>query len=67
MVDAAISESCFNMLDSCVPEFAAHGFDRPPSGSTISGTAQRPLVSSFITVVSASLGRLKRHHHRAAS
>ncbi|KAK9831410.1 hypothetical protein WJX81_002598 [Elliptochloris bilobata] len=37
VVDAAISESCFNMLDSCVPEFASHGFDRPPSGSTISG------------------------------
>ena len=37
VVDAAISESCFNMLDSCVPEFASHGYDRPPSGSTISG------------------------------
>ncbi len=37
VVDAAISESCFQMLDSCVPEFASHGFDRPPSGSTISG------------------------------
>ena len=43
VVDAAISESCFQMLDSCVPEFASHGFDRPPSGSTISG-AQRSFV-----------------------
>jgi hypothetical protein len=37
VVDAAISESVFNMLEGCVPEFAMHGYDRPPSGSTISG------------------------------
>lgn len=37
VVDAAISESVFNMLEGCVPEFAVHGYDRPPSGSTISG------------------------------
>ncbi|EFN53684.1 hypothetical protein CHLNCDRAFT_25506, partial [Chlorella variabilis] len=37
VVDAAISESMFNMLEGCIPEFAAHGFVRPPSGSTLTG------------------------------
>lgn len=37
VVDAAISESVFNMLESCVAEMAVAGYDRPPSGSTISG------------------------------
>lgn len=37
VVDASISESIFNMLEGCVPEYAMHGHDRPPSGSTISG------------------------------
>ena len=37
VVDAAISESVFNMLEGCVPEFTEQGYDRPPSGSTISG------------------------------
>ncbi|CAL8471009.1 g10551 [Coccomyxa elongata] len=37
VIDAAISESVFNMLEGCVPEFVMHGYDRPPSGSTISG------------------------------
>lgn len=37
MVDAAISESVFNMLEACVAEAAMAGHDRPPSGSTISG------------------------------
>lgn len=37
VVDAAISESIFNMLEACVPEYAMHQHDRPPSGSTISG------------------------------
>jgi len=37
VVDAAISESVFNMLESCVTEAAAANYDRPPSGSTISG------------------------------
>ncbi|GMH40063.1 hypothetical protein BSKO_07967 [Bryopsis sp. KO-2023] len=36
VVDAAISESVFNMLEGCVPEYAETGQDRPPSGSTIS-------------------------------
>ncbi len=40
VVDAAISESVFNMLEGCVPEFTEQGYDRPPSGSTISGTSQ---------------------------
>ena len=35
IVDAAISESLFNMLEGCVTEFAASGAIRPPSGSTI--------------------------------
>ena len=38
VVDAAISESMFNMLEGCIPEYAYSGHDRPPSGSTISGT-----------------------------
>jgi crotonobetainyl-CoA:carnitine CoA-transferase CaiB-like acyl-CoA transferase len=37
VVDAAISESMFNMLEGCVPELAAHGATRPPSGSTLTG------------------------------
>ncbi|GAB4815984.1 hypothetical protein N2152v2_003030 [Parachlorella kessleri] len=37
VVDAAISESMFNMLEGCVAEAAVHGYDRPPSGSTITG------------------------------
>lgn len=37
VVDAAISESMFNMLEGCVPEFAASGQVRPPSGSTLTG------------------------------
>lgn len=37
VIDAAISESVFNMLEGCIPEYVAHGHDRPPSGSTISG------------------------------
>eukprot|EP00803_Ostreobium_quekettii_P009460 evm.model.scf_5.18 EVM.evm.TU.scf_5.18 scf_5:230676-235176(-) len=36
VVDASISESVFNMLEGCVSEYAMHGYDRPPSGSTIS-------------------------------
>ncbi len=42
MVDAAISESVFNMLEGCVPEFTEQGYDRPPSGSTISGASACP-------------------------
>ena len=37
VIDAAISESIFNMLEGCVPEFTEGGIDRQPSGSTISG------------------------------
>lgn len=38
MVDAAISESMFNMMEGCIPEYVYSGNDRQPSGSTISGT-----------------------------
>lgn len=37
VVDAAISESLYNMLEGCVSEFAASGAVRPPSGSTLTG------------------------------
>ena len=37
VIDAAISESMFNMLEGCIPEYVYSGHDRPPSGSTISG------------------------------
>ncbi|PSC70037.1 carnitine dehydratase [Micractinium conductrix] len=37
VVDAAITESMFNMLEGCVSEFGAHGAVRPPSGSTLTG------------------------------
>ena len=37
-MDAAISESMFNMMEGCIPEYVYRGHDRPPSGSTISGT-----------------------------
>lgn len=37
VVDAAITESLFNMLEGCVPEYAATGQIRPPSGSTLTG------------------------------
>lgn len=36
-MDASISESLFNMLEGCVPEYAASGTSRPPSGSTLTG------------------------------
>lgn len=35
IVDASISESVFNMLEGCVPEFFAHGHVRQRSGTTI--------------------------------
>ena len=38
VVDASISESIFNMLEGCIPEYVQFGHDRPPSGSTITGT-----------------------------
>ena len=41
VVDAAISESVFNMLEGCVPEYTEQGYNRPPSGSTISGAPAR--------------------------
>lgn len=37
VVDAAITESVFSMLEACVPEWVEGGVDREPSGSTISG------------------------------
>lgn len=37
VIDAAISESMFNMSEGCVPELVRFGYDRPPSGSTITG------------------------------
>jgi hypothetical protein len=39
-VDAAISESMFNMLEGAVPELFMHGHDRPPSGSTLTGARE---------------------------
>lgn len=35
-MDASISESVFNMLESCITEVAEAGVVRGPSGSTIS-------------------------------
>lgn len=56
MVDAAISESVFNMLEGCVPEFTEQGYDRPPSGSTISGeTAWQAGQASNVTCSSSAL------------
>jgi len=37
VVDAAITESMFNMMEGCLTEYAHTGQIRPPSGSTISG------------------------------
>lgn len=37
VVDAAISESIFNMLEGCIPEYVSFGHNRPPSGSTLTG------------------------------
>lgn len=37
VVDVAITESVLNMLEGCVPEWFAHGVNRPPSGSTLTG------------------------------
>lgn len=37
VVDVSISESIFNMLEGCIPEWFEHGVVRPPSGSTITG------------------------------
>lgn len=37
VVDVALTESVFNMLEACIPESADAGVEREPSGSTISG------------------------------
>lgn len=37
VVDAAISESLYNMMEGCVSEYFATGAVRPPSGSTLTG------------------------------
>jgi len=37
VIDAAISESLYNMLEGCIPEYFASGAVRPPSGSTLTG------------------------------
>lgn len=37
VVDTAITESIFNMLEGCVPEYFESGIVRPPSGSTLTG------------------------------
>ena len=55
MVDAAISESIFNMLEGCVPEFTEQGYDRPPSGSTISGETARQAVQACGVTCSSSV------------
>ena len=47
VVDAAISESMFNMLEGCVAEAAVHGYDRPPSGSTLTGDSSLPQQASM--------------------
>lgn len=39
VVDVAIYEAVFNMLESVVPEFAGAGVVRQPSGSTLTGIA----------------------------
>ncbi|KAA6422537.1 MAG: CAIB BAIF family [Trebouxia sp. A1-2] len=46
VVDAAISESMFNMMEGCIPEYAYNGHDRPPSGSTISGVVPSATLQS---------------------
>lgn len=54
VVDAAISESMFNMLEGCIPELVKFGFNRPPSGSTITGWQPSaafiyfPLFTAFV-------------------
>lgn len=37
VVDVAIYEAVFNMMESCVPEFSGAGLVRQPSGSTLTG------------------------------
>lgn len=37
LVDAAIYESVFNMLESVIPEYAGEGLMREPSGTTLTG------------------------------
>ena len=39
MVDVALYESVFNMMEGAVPEFARHGMVREPAGSAIQGIA----------------------------
>ena len=50
VIDAALSECMFNMLEGCVPEVAYHAYDRPPSGSTISGAwAPKKILGVLLT------------------
>ncbi len=65
MVDAAISESVFNMLEGCVPEFTEQGYDRPPSGSTISG--ELPWQTEDTISITGNSARLDMPDHLAAS
>jgi formyl-CoA transferase len=39
LVDVALSEACFALLESAVPEYAATGVDREPQGSRIGSNA----------------------------
>lgn len=48
VVDSAITESVFNMLEGCVTEFAMAGVQREPSGSTISGTCMSISTSAVL-------------------
>lgn len=55
MIDAAISESMFNMLEGCIPELVRFGYCRQPSGSTITGAC--PLSPQSPSCVSFGFGQ----------
>ena len=59
VVDAAITDACFAMLESAIPEFEKCGAVREPSGSIIPRVAPMS-VPGVVPKLSATPGRIRR-------
>lgn len=63
MVDAAITESCFAMLESCVTEYSKTGYVRQPSGSGLAKIAPSniyPSAEGTYVVIAANVDAMFR-------
>jgi len=68
VVDAAITESCFAMLESCVTEFSKTGHVRKPSGSGLAKIAPSniyPTSDAGYVVIAANVDAMFRRLTRA--